>query len=74
VVKDPIISIKEARKILGRKADTMSDSEVAELVDSLDVIAAEALRLAREKRAKEDAMALADLIYDIYKDKKSQDA
>jgi hypothetical protein len=71
MTKNPIVSIKEARRILGKKADNMSDSEVAELVDNLDVIAVEALRLSHEKQMKEDVIALANLIYDIYQDKKN---
>jgi hypothetical protein len=70
MVKNSIVSIEEARKILGSKADNMSDAEIVELVDNLDVIAVEALRLSHEKHMKEDAMAMANLIYDIYQDKK----
>jgi len=66
-----IVSIKEARKILGKMAKEMTDQEIVDLVDNLDAIAIEALKQAREKRVKEDAMAMAELIYDIYQDKKS---
>ena len=38
--KDPPISIKEARKILGKKASEMSDDDIRLLVESLDGIAA----------------------------------
>lgn len=65
-----IVSVKEARKILGNMAKEMSDEEIIELVDNLDAIAIDALRQAREKRMKEDAMAFAELLYDIYQDKK----
>jgi hypothetical protein len=65
-----IISVKEARKILGKTASGMTDEEIEELVENLDVIAVHALKDAREKRMKEDASAMAELIYDIYQDKK----
>ncbi len=64
-----IISIKEARKILGNIANTMTDKQIEELVETLDVLAVQALKIAREKRIKEDAQALAELTYDIYTDK-----
>lgn len=66
----PIISVKEARKILGKGYAHMSDSEVENLIQNLDAIAVAALKDAREKRMKEDAEALANLVYDIYSDKK----
>lgn len=65
-----IVSVKEARKILGKMAKEMTDEEIINLVDNLDAIAIDALRQAREKRMKEDAMAFAELLYDIYQDKK----
>lgn len=65
-----IVSVKEARKILGKIAEEMSDQEIIELVDSLDAIAIHALRQAREKRMEEDALAFAELLYDIYQDSK----
>lgn len=66
-----IISVKEARKILGKTASGMTDEEIEKLIENLDDIAVHALKDAREKRMKEDAMAMAELIYDIYQDKKS---
>ncbi len=36
---DPIITVKEARKILGKKSETMSDDQVEALIDSLQLIA-----------------------------------
>lgn len=47
----------------------MSDDEIVQLIRDLDVIAKYALEEARKMR-KEAAIALAQLIYDIYKDKK----
>lgn len=67
---NPVVSAKEARKILGNMAKEITDQEIIELVDNLDVIAIEALKQARGKRMEEDAMALSELIYDIYRDKK----
>ncbi len=68
--RNSIVPVEEARKILGKLAKEMTDQDILELVDNLDVIAIDALRQASEKRMKEDAMAMAELIYDIYKDKK----
>lgn len=67
---NPIISVNEARKILGKTAEKMTDDEVADTVRNLDEIAKAALEDARKKRMKQDALALAELIYDIYQDKK----
>ena len=68
----PIISIKEARKILGKDAIGMADDEIANVIETLDILAKDALQKAREKlRIKKDARELAQLIYDIYKDKQS---
>lgn len=69
-----IISIKEARKLLGNKANNMTNEQIEELVETLDVIAVQALKDAREKRMKEDALAMANLIYDIYQDKRRSSA
>jgi hypothetical protein len=67
----PIISIKEARKILGSVSDRMSDEELLETIDTLDLLAKDALEHAkREVQMKADAKDLANLIYDIYQDKK----
>lgn len=63
-----IISVKEARKLLGDDAKKMSDDEVEKLIRDLDVMARYALKEARKMR-EEAALALAQLIYDIYKDK-----
>ena len=65
-----IISVKEARKILGESYEHMSDEEIERLIIDLDAIAVYALREAREKHLKEDANKMAHLLYDIYQDKK----
>lgn len=46
----PIMTVKEARKILGKKYEKMTDTEIAQLVDDVDILAQMALRLAKEKR------------------------
>ena len=67
----PIISVKEARKILGSDAVEMSDEEIEQVVATLHSLAKSALDDAKTKlRMKKDAKDLANLIYDIYQDKK----
>lgn len=69
----PVISVQEARKILGKVSDRMSDEELLTTIDTLDLLAKDALEHARrEVQMKADAKDLANLIYDIYKDKKSK--
>jgi len=70
--KPPIISVEEARELLGNDGNNMSDEQIAELIETLDLIAVQALKDAREQRMKQDAMAMANLTYDIYRDKKSK--
>ncbi len=36
---ETVISVKEARKLLGRRARTLSDVEVIEIIEQLDFIA-----------------------------------
>lgn len=68
----PIISVKEARKLLGKDARKMTDEEVLETINTLDVMANDALVQARKKQMERDSMDLANLIYDIYQDKKNK--
>lgn len=49
----PIMSIKEARKLLGKDAKDMSDEQVAELVEQIHELAKLALDVARDKLARE---------------------
>lgn len=63
-----IISVEEARKILGAEAKNMSNEEIEQLIRDADVMAQYALQEARKVR-KDTALALAQLIYDIYKEK-----
>jgi hypothetical protein len=67
-----IVSVEEAREILGQSANKMTDEEIIELVQNLDAIAVCALRDATQKR-KDDALALANVVYDVYQDKKAAD-
>jgi len=46
----PIISIKEARKLLGKEAKNMSDEQVARLIEDTHELARIALRASRAKR------------------------
>ena len=70
---DLVISVEEARELLGDDAKQMSDDEIEKLIRDLDVMARYALQEARKMR-EEAAFALAQLIYDIYKDKKHESA
>ena len=45
-----VISVKEARKILGKNGEQMTDVQIVELIELLDILAKEALRQAWEKR------------------------
>ena len=65
----PIISIKEARKILGKTAERMTDEEIDSVIETLDLLAVEALKLSKEDLLrKRDAKRLAELTYDIYQE------
>lgn len=48
----PIMTVKEARKLLGKKYEKMTDQEIAKLIDEVDMLAQMALRLAKEERLK----------------------
>jgi len=63
----PIISIKEARKILGKDAETMTDRGIEEVVNTLDLLAKDALQEAKRRIGmKKDAKGLADIVYSEY--------
>lgn len=49
----PIMSVKEARKLLGKEYEKLSDDEVAELVEQTHELARLALDVARDKLARE---------------------
>jgi len=68
---DQITTVKEARKLLGKDADSMSDHEIAEVIETLHLIAKDSLDQAKHKfLMHRDALALANLIYDIYQEQK----
>lgn len=46
----PVITIKEARKIMGKEAEKYTDDEIAKMVDDLDFIARLAIKDFKEKR------------------------
>lgn len=67
-----IITVKEAREILGEKSDGMSDEEIEFVIGTLDLMAKDALKISTEEvHRKRDAYRLAQLTYDIYKEKKN---
>jgi len=47
-----IISVKEARKLLGKEYEKLTDDEIAELVEQLHELAKLSLDMAREQRLK----------------------
>ena len=46
----PIMSVKEARKLLGKEYENLSDEKIAELVEQLHELAKLSLDMAREQR------------------------
>lgn len=48
----PIISVKEARKLLGKKYEKFFDDQVADLVEQTHDLAKLALKVAQENRIK----------------------
>lgn len=73
-MKKQIISVEEARKILGKDADNMSDKDIEYVIDTLDLLAKDTLEQTKHKMLmRRDSMALAKLLYDIYKKKKRDD-
>jgi|GEM_PF-1163772 len=70
-----VITVKEARKILGTKAIGMSNDEIQHIISTLHSLARAAIDDAKLKlRKKRDAKELANLIHDIYLDKKRAEA
>ena len=47
---EPIISLKEARKILGKEAKKFSDEELIKLINDLDFIATYTIRKFQEEK------------------------
>ena len=50
----PIVSVKEARKLLGEDHESMTDEGVAELVEQLHELAKLSLYMAQERLAKDE--------------------
>lgn len=48
----PIISVKEARKLLGKDYENLTDDKIAELIEQLHELAKLSLDMAREQRLK----------------------
>lgn len=48
----PIISVKEARKLLGKDYESLTDEKIAELIEQLHELAKLSLDMAREQRLK----------------------
>lgn len=73
-MKKLIISVEEAREILGEEADDMTNQEIEEIVKTLSMIAKDAVNVSKEKLLmKRDAKRMAELVYDIYQDKKKME-
>jgi hypothetical protein len=73
-VTELIISVTEARELLGTAGKNMIDEEIEDLIINLDVIAKHSLEMARNKlHMKRDATELAELAYDVYQDEKVKD-
>lgn len=68
-----IISVKEARKILGKKSEGISDEEIEFVIGTLDLMAKDALKISTEEvHRKRDAYRLAQLTYDVYQNKQQK--
>jgi hypothetical protein len=68
----PIISVEEARNILGEDALQMTDTEILNVINTLDLLAKDALQEAQRRiRMKKDAKGLAEVIYTEYKSDKT---
>jgi hypothetical protein len=49
----PIMTVKEARKLLGKKYANITDEEVAKMVSDTEMLAEIALKVAREQLLKD---------------------
>ena len=56
----PIMSVKEARKLLGKKYEHMTDEEVSELVEQTHEFAKLALEMAKQARLKKSGIRTDD--------------
>lgn len=64
----PIISVKEARKLLGKEAKSMTDGEVARLIEDTHELAKLALQAAIEKvqMERKELLEWANFLYSRY--------
>lgn len=51
----PIMTVTEARELLGKDAESMTDEQVAKMVKDVDELAILALDVAKDKLAREKA-------------------
>lgn len=66
-----MISVQEAREILGNDAKDMTNDEIEFVIETIGIMAKDALKISREElHQKRDSMRMANLAYDIYQDKK----
>lgn len=64
-----VMSVKEARNLLGDDGANMGDVEIEELVNNLEILARYALRQSQtEREVQKDAAGLAELIYDCHQE------
>lgn len=64
-----MISVKEARQILGEKAEGTTDDEIEFVIETLSLMTKDALKLTKEDlHRKRDAKRLAELTYDMFRD------
>lgn len=54
----PIISVKEARKLLGKDYRSLTDEEILKIIDDTHQLAILALDVAKDKIAKEGKLSL----------------
>lgn len=53
-MREPVMSVKEARELLGKDAKDMTDEQVTKLVEDVDELAKLALEVAKQQRLKND--------------------
>jgi hypothetical protein len=74
ISEQPIVSVEEARQILGEDAVGMADDEILNVINTLDLLAKDALQEAKRKiRIMQDAKGLAEIIYSEYKSQKNNE-
>ncbi len=69
----PMISVEEAREILGSSALGMTDEDIFDVIETLDLMAKESLKKAKEKLAiKRSARDFAGFLYEQYIEEQKQ--